>query len=172
MSVEEVRDVITPFASLTPLEDAKYCIISFDTANRFSQNALLKVVEDAPGNTHFFFCAESQGAVLPTLRSRCVVIRSERSSKKQDRDDAEQFLSETYATRLLTVEKMVSVVSKTQDRGEVRSFVRDLLTLAHDQKMPRTALEDLLSADDYMKRSGSSVKIILGHLAATLPRTS
>ena len=40
------------------------------------QNVLLKIVEEGPPYAAFLFCAESTAAVLPTLRSRCVELRT------------------------------------------------------------------------------------------------
>ena len=171
MAVDDVRDTIIPFASLKSLSGAKYCIVSFDTANGNAQNALLKIVEEAPGDTHFFFCVDLLGSILPTLRSRCIVlslvgVREQMS----DTDDATEFLEETFAKRLARVESMAASVSKTQDRTAVRVFVRSLLSVAHARSYPSSALRDLLDADRFMRLSGSSPKAILGHLAVSLPR--
>ena len=40
-----------------------------------SQNVLLKVVEEGPAHGVFLFCAENEGQVLPTIRSRCLTWR-------------------------------------------------------------------------------------------------
>ena len=170
MTVDYVRDIIIPFASLKSLSGAKYCIISFDTANGNAQNALLKVVEEAPGDTHFFFCVDLLGSILPTLRSRCIVVSLVGVHKKLDTSEATEFLGETFAKRLARVESMAASVSKTQDRSAVRLFVRTLLSAAHERTYPAASLRDLLDADRFMRLSGSSPKAILGHLAVSLPR--
>lgn len=45
-----------------------------DTMNEQSQNALLKVLEEPPGNTFFLLIAESKAALLDTILSRCTVL--------------------------------------------------------------------------------------------------
>lgn len=40
-----------------------------------SQNVLLKVAEEGPEHGVFLFCAENEGQVLPTIRSRCLTWR-------------------------------------------------------------------------------------------------
>lgn len=40
-----------------------------------AQNALLKSIEEHANNVHFIFCAEKEEQLLPTIRSRCSVIR-------------------------------------------------------------------------------------------------
>jgi hypothetical protein len=172
MKVDDVRDTLTPFASLKPLGDFKYCIVSFSTANANAQNALLKVVEESPGKTRFFFCVDLLGNVLPTLRSRCIVVTTERASEgaNEGRAESEDFLSESFPSRLSIVEKMTSYISKTQDRKPARDFLNGLLMVAHAKEMPHRTLRDILDANGYMRLSGSSPKSILSHLAVTLPK--
>lgn len=45
-----------------------------DTLNEQSQNALLKVLEEPPGNAIFILIAESKASLLETIISRCVVL--------------------------------------------------------------------------------------------------
>ena len=45
-----------------------------DTMNEQSQNALLKVLEEPPGNAVFLLIAESKASLLETIISRCVVL--------------------------------------------------------------------------------------------------
>ncbi len=50
-------------------------IIDFaDTMNEQSQNALLKVLEEPPGNAVFILIAESKASLLETILSRCIVL--------------------------------------------------------------------------------------------------
>jgi hypothetical protein len=172
MSVDVVRDTLQTYASLKPLSGAKYAVISFSAANQNAQNALLKIIEEAPGGTHFFFCVDSIGHLLPTVRSRCIAVSVSRESRKKSEggEEAIDFFKATYAERLATVEKMSSYISKTQDRGPVRAFIRSLLEAAHAGSVPPQPLRDILDAEGYLRLSGSSPKSILGHLAVSLPR--
>jgi DNA polymerase III delta prime subunit len=168
--VDEVRDRLLPFAALKPLGERKYLIISYSRANDASQNALLKAVEESLGNTTFFFCVDSAGHMLPTLRSRCVEVSlGELAVDPEKNTDAQQFLKASFEKRLAVVEKMTTYISKTQDRAPARGFIRSLLEITHG-KASSSALRDLLSADRYMRMQGSSPKSVLSHLAVTLPR--
>ena len=173
LSVDDVRRIVLPFVSLNPLGDAKFCILSFDNANANAQNALLKSIEDAPGKTHFFLCVETVGAVLPTIRSRCIVVSTPRTKKRSNEHDEEvrAFMREPYEKRLSRVEALVGVVSKTQDKSPAREFVLGLITAARESQVPKDALRDLLDVERYLHMSGASVKTLLSHIAVTLPRT-
>jgi len=76
LTVDEVRRV-SRFLSLTS-HDASYRVVLVDAAddlNNNAANALLKNLEEPPPRTIFLLIAHSTGALLPTIRSRCQVIR-------------------------------------------------------------------------------------------------
>lgn len=167
--VDDVRDSLLSFAALKPLGERKYLVVSFSRANDQAQNALLKAVEESLGHTVFFFCVDAAGHLLPTLRSRCITVETENKKPEAGSEDVAGFLKESYEKRLARTDKMAGYVSKTQDRGPVRAFIRDLIAALHG-KAGAPTLRDLLDADRYLRLQGSSVKSILGHLAVSLPR--
>jgi len=165
--VDDARAIST-YALLTSLGDSKYFIISFSKANDAAQNALLKVVEEAPGNSVFFFCTESIGGILATLRSRSVHVTAGEGAD-QDQSLAKEFLSLSYADRLSKIEKMVTASQKAQDRTPIRNFISELTVHAHAGKIGPKALRELVEAGRYLNLNGSSPKVVLSHLAVTLP---
>lgn len=52
-----------------------YLIDRADTMNPSAQNAMLKLLEDGPPYAAFLLLADQEGALLPTVRSRCELIR-------------------------------------------------------------------------------------------------
>lgn len=76
LTVEEVRRV-SRFLSLTS-HDGGYRVVIVDPAddmNTNAANALLKNLEEPPSRTVFVVIAHSPGGLLPTIRSRCQMIR-------------------------------------------------------------------------------------------------
>ena len=76
LTVEEIRRV-SRFLSMTS-HDGSYRVIIVDPAddmNTNAANALLKNLEEPPARTIFMLIAHSEGALLPTIRSRCQMIR-------------------------------------------------------------------------------------------------
>ena len=62
---------LKPFQS-----DKKACIIwGLDYINANAANRLLKVLEEPPKQTYFILIAKDQAKILPTIASRCQVIR-------------------------------------------------------------------------------------------------
>ena len=52
-----------------------YIIEDADTMNTQAQNALLKLLEEPPESVAFILCAANPALLLPTVRSRCELIR-------------------------------------------------------------------------------------------------
>ncbi len=76
VTVDEVRRV-SRFLSLTA-HDGGYRVVIVDPAddmNLSAANALLKSLEEPPARTVFVLVAHSPGGLLPTIRSRCQVVR-------------------------------------------------------------------------------------------------
>lgn len=76
LKVEQVRAVQHAF-SLKPYQ-ARYRValfLRFQEANPNAANALLKTLEEAPGHAVLILTADSPEALLPTIVSRCEVLR-------------------------------------------------------------------------------------------------
>jgi hypothetical protein len=160
LAVDDARQIST-YAQLKSVSGAKYFIVAFSRAGVEAQNALLKVVEEAPGNTHFFFCTQNTGALLPTLRSRCITVSSEFRVQSSEAEEAKAFLKLSYAERLSKVEKLVTAAQRSGERTEIRAFTRALVEVAPSR--------ETLNAARYIEQNGSSPKLVLSHLAVSLP---
>lgn len=76
VTIDEIRRVHR-FLSLSAGADLPRLII-VDAANEMNQsaaNALLKMLEEPPQNTHFFLIAHGARGILPTIRSRTQLLR-------------------------------------------------------------------------------------------------
>jgi len=76
LKVEQVREV-QKFLSLKPYQASHKIIwfLRFHEANLNAQNALLKTLEEAPSYAILLLTADSAEQLLPTIVSRCEVIR-------------------------------------------------------------------------------------------------
>ncbi|TIX19989.1 DNA polymerase III subunit delta', partial [Mesorhizobium sp.] len=76
VTVDEIRKV-NRFLSLTS-HDGSYRVVIVDPAddmNTNAANALLKNLEEPPARTLFILIVHAPGSLLPTIRSRCQVVR-------------------------------------------------------------------------------------------------
>lgn len=75
IAVEQIRALRTTSYQAAHTADCRAFIIeSADTMNAASQNSLLKVLEEPPGNVVFILVAEAAKNLLETVVSRCVVF--------------------------------------------------------------------------------------------------
>ena len=74
--VEEVRRIVS-FAQSTPARGCGKVVLLFpaERMNAISANALLKTLEEPPGELRFVLAGASTDALLPTIRSRCQSLR-------------------------------------------------------------------------------------------------
>ncbi len=75
--VDQVRGIAAS-AQVMPNEGRRkvYVIEDADTMNTQAQNALLKLLEEPPETAAFILCASNSALLLPTVRSRCEIIRA------------------------------------------------------------------------------------------------
>jgi len=162
LSVEHARSIAS-FSYVKSVGERKYIVIACDSMTNEAQHALLKAVEEGSGHSIFFFIIPPGAPVLPTLLSRCVVIRPEAESVEIEAE-GEAFLAMNYAERLTLAE----LFTKNHDREGARRLVRSLLALSKEKRLSKEALRDLIEAEAALTLSGSSPKSVLSHLALTL----
>ena len=77
IKVDQIRSVAAT-AYILPSEAEKkvYVLRQADTMNLNAQNAFLKLLEEPPQSAAFILAAASPELLLPTVRSRCALLRS------------------------------------------------------------------------------------------------
>jgi DNA polymerase-3 subunit delta' len=71
----QVRTLIHSAQYLPSEARAKVFIIRAASFMKEAANSLLKVLEEPPDYAHIILCAENPGELLPTIRSRCALVR-------------------------------------------------------------------------------------------------
>ncbi len=76
ISVDQVREMIRRLATKPTMGDRRAIIIDpADDMEKGAVNALLKALEEPPAGTYFLLLAHQPGRLLPTIRSRCRILR-------------------------------------------------------------------------------------------------
>ncbi len=84
LGVDDIRDQIVKPSSIKPYM-FKYKVFIVEQADKMTipaQNAFLKTLEEPSGFSVFLLLAENLDAFLPTVLSRCVVLRTENVNAK------------------------------------------------------------------------------------------
>lgn len=76
VSVDQVRGLQGLFATTPTFSSRRAVVIdAIDDLERSAANALLKNLEEPPADTLFLLVSHSPGRLLPTIRSRCRMVR-------------------------------------------------------------------------------------------------
>ena len=152
---------LSEWASLKPLlSDRKVSLIEATSITIEAQNALLKVLEEPPIGTYFFFFIPSQNNLIPTLLSRSRIINSTVNTDKNK--EAKEFIKMSLSERL----KFIKEISKNDDKEPIRVIIRQLENIL-DQEQSATKKRVLL-AKKYSASRGSSPKMLLEWLAISI----
>ena len=182
---------LTRSAHLKSVLGRSLFILGLASINSQAQQALLKLFEE-PQEGITFVLLVPHGVLLPTLRSRLMQypeklnLAAQKSSgllsesKLQDSagqtfaHQASTFLKSPYKDRSTQIAALLKDEENTKER--VRSFVNALEELLYKKlqstkgsKEYREALEDISKVRSYLSDTAPSLKMLLEHLAATLP---
>ena len=78
IAIDQIRSVQSKLTTRPGLSDKRAVIIdAADDLERSGANALLKSLEEPPVGTYFFLVSHASDRLLPTIRSRCQILRFE-----------------------------------------------------------------------------------------------
>lgn len=132
--IEEVR-ALTKFTALKLDQPTAIVIKNIDQATEEAQNAFLKNLEEPQEYLYYILTTNRLAAVLPTIVSRCQIIKIHNSQFTIYNENSGKFLK-------MTIGEKLAFCDKIKDRGEARQFVNDLINILHQQ---------LLSQKDLLK---------------------
>lgn len=76
IGVDAIREITQLSRSYPSMVPVRYVILDgADEMTNSAANALLKTLEEPPSTTRFFLLASSSESVIPTIRSRCGLVR-------------------------------------------------------------------------------------------------
>lgn len=140
------------------------------SCTREAQNALLKLFEEPPRDTHFFLCIGG-GAhnVLPTLKSRVWILGDSLSSDFSEL--GRKFLAASGGERLSLLESII----KEKDMKAAQALLRELESILYERKeyiQNTRALKHIINVRNILNDKGASLKILLESVALITPKLS
>ncbi|OGG72469.1 hypothetical protein A3A38_02180 [Candidatus Kaiserbacteria bacterium RIFCSPLOWO2_01_FULL_53_17] len=162
--IEEVRGLKERQSRLSVAGGKKVFVICAERIPVEAQNALLKTLEEPSAGTHFFFIIPSVAHILPTVRSRAVMLHT-----KGDTEDAvaDAFFAASYAKR----EALIKTIVEEKDRRAAGALVAGLMRGlkkrygAKDVAEYHAALAALHKCRGHLAGRAPSVKMLLEYLA-------
>lgn len=171
LGIEQARK-IQQFLSLKPFQGSlkTVVIIKAEDLTLDAQNALLKTLEEPPGNCLIILGVASEEQLLPTIISRCNVVHQTDAKNKgipqKDQKEIEKLLSED-------IEKRFQFIEKLENREEfllnLVSFFRHKLQEKSSQKNIHHFLKNLVEAEKWAKQN-VNIRAILEYLMLKMPK--
>lgn len=133
LSVDEVR-ALRRDAYIRPNEALRkvYLIPRAGEIEARWQSALLKLLEDGPPYAAFLLLAEDPGTVLPTVRSRCTLLRTQdEAAPAPDRENARRLAEEFLKTlgEGGELRRMEFFLRLEKEPGELDAFLEEAAAL-------------------------------------------
>jgi len=133
-----------------------------------AQNSLLKIFEEPAEGTHFFLIMPNTQVLIPTLRSRLVIVNQDALGGNDQQSDLQilvkKFLFANVAGRLLLVKNII----EEKDKGKAIDFVTILEQAIASRKKGLVenadVLTEILLVKKYLHDRAPSVKLLLEHL--------
>ncbi|MBI2610498.1 hypothetical protein HYW60_01000 [Candidatus Kaiserbacteria bacterium] len=166
--IDEARE-LRERATLRPFGERRVFLIAAPGINREAQNALLKTLEEPPGNALFFFVLPNPGMLLPTFRSRVHLMeRAIPMDLPSPTIAVSDFLKAPTQKRLDMLKPLLEKgEDDKRDLGAILSFLGSLESaLAKNPEGLRT----LYRARKYIADRGALVKPLLEQVALLVPR--
>jgi len=166
---QKISDVkeIASFTRLSRNEPILIVCEDVNTASLEALNAFLKILEDPGENISFALTAENTNQVLPTIVSRCRVIKiGNKDLSEKTADKVERFLKSPSQKRLHMLEKI-------KTREQALSLVQSTMSYTHtnlkeNPKINSQILEECQITLDRLK-TNANVKLQILNFGMRLP---
>jgi hypothetical protein len=175
LGIDEGRELKRKQSEKALAGEYKIFVVSALSFTREAQNSLLKVFEEPTEGTHFFIVIKDVHAILPTLRSRMVVVGGNKANNETEQIEGivSEFLKSEPTSRLQMpfIKKLIT----DKDRDGTAVFV-DALQTALGGKINGgettseqvNTLETIIKFRGYLRDRSPSIKMIVEYLAITV----
>lgn len=176
--VDDIEEPVIAAATRTPFEARRrlFVIERADRMNDAAAGRLLKTLEEPPPYVHLILLADDVEAVLPTLRSRCQVVRfaPAPATELAARLAAEQGIDAARAgacARLAGGDARLAARLATAEGAELRAAAEDYVRGAIGGAPTGAAVDVIFTrADETGKAAGAAARAAGEGLAAALPK--
>lgn len=152
-------------------------VIKTNFLTREAQNSLLKMFEEPTENTHFFLIMSSGEVLLPTLKSRLMILKKWAPDTQQS-GFAGEFLKMNIGERMEFIKQFFADTKKDKkaDRGGAIEFLNNLEKVLREKlDMKKVGKEDIFIFEEiskcrnYLNDRSPSVKMLLEHISTITP---
>ena len=171
LGINETRKIKEVQSRKALIKDKKIFVLSFNTITIEAQNSLLKLFEEPTPNTHFFLITRSASILLPTLKSRIVIVRDTNKFRSMTPDLVKDFIVSKKGNRI----NLLKDIIKEKDKHSAILFLDELekeikynLDIKNISLTNVFLLEEITKAKKYLGARSSSIKMILENIALSI----
>lgn len=165
LGVLEAKKIKEHF-SLKPYQSSGRAVVLEDAASLTTeaQNALLKTIEELPKEAIFILGAASDSNLLPTIVSRCEIVRIKNSELKEENGRDKEIIEELLKSE---IEERFEYIEKLKEREK---FLNSLIQYFHSE-LPKNSnfTKELLQAEEWANQN-VNIRAILEYLMLKMPR--
>jgi DNA polymerase-3 subunit delta' len=177
ITVDQVRS-LQPLFATTPSQSARRVVVidAIDDMERGGANALLKNLEEPPASTIFLAVSHAPGRLLPTIRSRCRLLRFAPLQDEQVRVALRRALPDADSSE---IDSLVRVAEGSPgsalrfaglDIAGIDQAIETLAARGDTSNALRTALGRTLAAKSAQPRYEAFLERAPSHIAAAARR--
>ncbi|MEK7463565.1 MAG: hypothetical protein AAB610_00370 [Patescibacteria group bacterium] len=167
LGIDESRKIKEMHLSKSFVEgNKKIFIIEASGMTHEAQNSLLKIFEEPHEHSHFFLMMPSADVLLPTLRSRLLIL--DKQENEGSSPEVEKFLKLSKKDKVAFVDDLAKRISDEEaTKSDALTFLANLESALHAKGIEKNsnALKAILKARDYMNDRSPSVKQLLEYVA-------
>lgn len=175
ITIDQVRRMQQRLVTRPTLGSRRAIIIDpADDLEKGAVNALLKSLEEPPAGTFFLLVAHRPGRLLPTIRSRCRVLRFDPLEAAQIGTilarEAPEASAETRAAAVVAAEGSPGAALDfvAQDLGRIHALMSEILREGDPAFALRGALAEAIGARPDRERQLATVELARAAMAAGL----
>ncbi|MDX1924819.1 MAG: hypothetical protein SFT91_06355 [Rickettsiaceae bacterium] len=171
IKIDQIRDFRGDFCAKSGLSPYKFCVIvGAERMNLSASNALLKILEDPPKNSHIILITSSPAKLLPTIASRCIGVFYDNSPEISTREQNDIFSILTnkhisYAKKIQEIDQVTSKEHKEEDiiNSLIESILNDNNT-NQDAEFTESLIKLLLDIKKYNLDLKQALVLILSKI--------
>jgi DNA polymerase III subunit delta' len=179
VTIDQVRRMQQRLTTRPTLGSRRAVIVDpADDLEKNAANALLKSLEEPPSGTFFLLVTHRPGRLLPTIRSRCRILRfaplSDSEVTKILSESAPEADAQTRAAALAAAEGSPGAALEfvALDLGELHTLMQRLIAEGDDHFALRGALSEAIGARPDRDRMAATLDLARAVVAAELAASS
>ena len=144
--IDDVRD-LRKLVKLSFSEKTAILIENIDTATVEAQNSFLKNLEEPQKNLIYILTVKNLHNVLPTIQSRCEIIKDVHQPSIAKNKNAKRFFTKN-------IDEKFEIINKIKDRGAAIDFVESLIFFEREKEVFKN-MKNYLNTLKKLKANGN-----------------